>query len=154
MSRNTLIATIVIIVLLAAVGILYFRRQIQQRVSPTVTTQTEERNTVLISPTPMVTPSISGQPVAPRKANEVDFDGLHFNPSTLTIRAGTTVNFVNMSNTPMWVASNPHPSHTDLPGFDEKGNGDSYRFTFTKVGTWGYHNHPNPTIGGTIVVTP
>lgn len=55
----------------------------------------------------------------------------------------------------MWVASNPHPIHTNYPAFDEKApviNGSSWSFTFDKIGTWGYHNHRNPSSGGTIVV--
>jgi plastocyanin len=78
-----------------------------------------------------------------------------YSPKSVTINSGDTVKFVNDSKGRMWTASNPHPAHTDYPGFDEKSgavNGGSYEFMFEKVGTWGYHNHLNPSLKGTVVV--
>ena len=86
---------------------------------------------------------------------EVDFDGSNFSPSTLTIKAGDTVVFKNKGNSDFWPASNPHPTHTDYPGFDALGPvapGQFYQFQFNKVGTWGYHDHLNPSARGTIIV--
>jgi len=79
-----------------------------------------------------------------------------FNPKTVTVKVGTTVTFMNDSSGLMWVASDPHPVHTLLSGFDELNSvskGGSYEYTFTKVGTWTYHNHMNPSLKGTVVVT-
>ncbi|MGE5392208.1 MAG: cupredoxin domain-containing protein [Candidatus Saccharibacteria bacterium] len=80
-----------------------------------------------------------------------------FTPSTITVKQGTTVVFQNTGTAGHWPASNPHPVHTDYPGFDAKKvvqPGDSYSFTFDRIGTWGFHDHTNPSSGGTIVVTP
>lgn len=77
-------------------------------------------------------------------------------PDVLTVKAGTTVSFVNQSAGGMWTASDMHPTHQLLPGFDELASvpkGGSYEYTFTKVGTWKYHNHVNATDGGTVIVT-
>ncbi|HSX48265.1 MAG TPA: cupredoxin domain-containing protein [Candidatus Nanoarchaeia archaeon] len=85
----------------------------------------------------------------------VTYDGNSFSPTSLTIKVGDTVTFRNNSSAPMWVASNPHPSHTDYKGFDALrsfAKGEDYTFTFTKVGTWGFHNHLSPDATGTIVV--
>lgn len=85
----------------------------------------------------------------------VTYDGSSFSPNSLTIKAGDTVTFRNNSSAPMWVASNPHPAHTDYSGFDAKrsfAQGQDYTFTFTRTGTWGYHNHLSPDATGTIVV--
>ena len=76
-----------------------------------------------------------------------------FSPKTVTIKKGTAVKFVNKTAMPMWVASAPHPTHTDLPGFDQLSSGDSYSYTFTKVGSWKYHNHAPFGPGGVVVVT-
>lgn len=79
-----------------------------------------------------------------------------FAPSPVTVKAGTTVTFVNESSGPMWVASDPHPIHTLLPGFDELtsvNRGGTYDYTFIKVGTWTYHNHRAPSVKGTVIVT-
>lgn len=79
-----------------------------------------------------------------------------FAPSPVTVKAGTTVTFVNESSGQMWIASDPHPVHTLLPGFDELksvGKSGTYQYTFIKVGTWTFHNHMNPSVKGTVVVT-
>jgi len=79
-----------------------------------------------------------------------------FSPAVITVKKGTTVTWTNTGSAQVWIASNPHPTHTDYPGFDSKaaiGTGESYSFTFNKVGSWGYHNHLNPTVMGTVIVT-
>lgn len=81
-------------------------------------------------------------------------DGV-FTPSTVTIKKNTAVKFTNEGSDQMWVASAPHPQHTDLPGFDQLkavSKGASYEYTFTKVGNWKYHNHLNPRAFGSVVV--
>lgn len=67
----------------------------------------------------------------------------------------------------MWVASNPHPLHTDYPGSDIKNcgagtamfdscrvtnPGESWTFILEEPGTWGYHNHLQSSQTGTIIV--
>jgi plastocyanin len=79
-----------------------------------------------------------------------------FAPQPLSIKKGSTVTFVNESSRGMWVASGVHPTHQLLPGFDQLSTspkGGTYEYVFTKVGTWKYHNHVNPSDGGTVVVT-
>ena len=78
-----------------------------------------------------------------------------FSPSVLHVKRGTTVTFRNESNTELWVASNPHPAHTDYPEVNSTGMlqpGQEYKFTFTRVGTWGFHNHLKPAETGTVSV--
>ena len=79
-----------------------------------------------------------------------------FEPKDVTVSLGTMVHFVNESSIDMWVASDDHPAHTDLPTFDQfKGGkpGEQFVYVFDQVGEWKYHDHLNPTAGGTIVVT-
>lgn len=75
---------------------------------------------------------------------------------SLTVQSGTVVTFVNNHSRSHQIASDPHPDHTDLPGFDlALSPGSSKSFTFTKVGSWGYHDHDDPFTSawrGTIVV--
>jgi plastocyanin len=85
----------------------------------------------------------------------VTYNDSGFSPRVLYVRAGDSVAFFNDSSGSMWVASDPHPTHTDLPGFDELGSighGASWAYRFTAPGTWGYHNHASSTQTGTIVV--
>ena len=79
-----------------------------------------------------------------------------YSPNAVTIKKGTTVTFVNQSNGGMWTASAVHPTHQQLPGFDELtsvAKAGMYEYTFEKVGTWKYHNHMAPSFTGTVVVT-
>src|SRR3989344_1378927 len=92
-----------------------------------------------------------------------------FQPSRIEIEQGETVVFINDDASPHWVASNVHPTHTLYPNSDIRSCGtedeaqifdscrglekdEEYRFTFTKVGAWGFHDHLNPTMTGSIVV--
>lgn len=78
-----------------------------------------------------------------------------FSPATLTVKAGTTVTFMNKDSAPHWPASNPHPVHTALLGFDAKislATDQTYNFTFNRPGTWRYHDHLNPGLVGQVVV--
>ncbi|MBM2818244.1 MAG: hypothetical protein HW401_834 [Parcubacteria group bacterium] len=87
--------------------------------------------------------------------NVVNYTDSGFSPASLEIKVGESVQFVNQSNGGMWVASGPHPSHTNYPEFDAKKNipsGGIYEFTFTKAGQWKYHNHAKASAFGTIIV--
>tara|TARA_B100000745_G_scaffold296224_2_gene241327 strand:+ start:355 stop:1488 length:1134 start_codon:yes stop_codon:yes gene_type:complete len=83
----------------------------------------------------------------------VTYTGDGFTPATLEVAAGTAVRFVNESGMPMWVASDVHPAHTDLPTFDQFKPGDVFVYTFEEAGVWNYHDHINPTAVGAVTVT-
>jgi plastocyanin len=93
----------------------------------------------------------------------VTYTGSGFSPATVTIPQGGTVIFKNAASVGVWVASDPHPFHSGYPTtggcigstFDSCKSiapGDSFKFTFTFIGSWGYHNHMNPGQRGTVVV--
>ena len=116
------------------------------------------------TPPPATTPPVTNPPTPtpttpnPTPATDVtvNYTSSGFNPATVTIKKGTKVTFVNNSSSSMQPASAPHPSHTDYPAFDPKTAikaGQSWTFTFDKVGSWKYHDHLNPTRFGTVVVT-
>ncbi|MBI2594782.1 MAG: cupredoxin domain-containing protein [Candidatus Colwellbacteria bacterium] len=78
-----------------------------------------------------------------------------FSPATLTVKKGETVTFKNNSGKSFWPASAVHPTHTVYPEFDAKQGiapGAAYSFTFSRTGSWKYHNHLNPSLTGTITV--
>ncbi len=92
-----------------------------------------------------------------------------FVPSSVTVKKGTPVTFVNQTAEEMWIASDEHPTHTQYDdtnkdthcvdgvatagAFDQCAVGTSYTFTFGKAGTWGYHNHREDDHHGTVIVT-
>lgn len=96
----------------------------------------------------------------------VTYNGSTFSPQEVTIKKGGTVTWKNTSGGSMWVASAQHPAHTVYSGtsrtehcpdtsgtaFDQCVGGGDYSFTFSKAGTWGYHDHLNPSAFGKIVV--
>ena len=124
-----------------------------------ITTETPTTNTTTSTTTTSVTPT--GVTIA--------YTNQGFSPKSVTIPLGTTVTFVNQATSTMWIASAPHPTHQSYDGttraqhcvagysgpapFDACSAGTSFTFTFTKIGTWGYHNHGNPSATGTVIVT-
>lgn len=107
------------------------------------------------------TPATAPSEPATQETATVTYDESGFSPATITIAKGTTVTFVNNSDMPLWVASNPHPAHTDYPEFDTpKILGrmpkmeEDFTFTFDRAGTWQYHNHTASGDTGTYGVHP
>lgn len=119
---------------------------------------TSSTNTTATNTTNSTTPSQSTT-----EGTVVTYTDTGFSPATITINKGDVVTFKNMASDDVWVASNPHPQHTDYPTtggcigstFDSCANvkpNDSWSFKFDIVGSWGYHNHLNHSEGGTIIV--
>lgn len=112
------------------------------------------------APTPSPTPPAASpepqQPQPPVSATPVvTYTDEGYSPSTLQVKSGSTVLFRNQSSMLMWTASDPHPVHNLLSEFDPRqgfATGESYQFTFTESGSFGYHNHLRPGHGGTIIV--
>ncbi|MBI4426399.1 MAG: cupredoxin domain-containing protein [Candidatus Kerfeldbacteria bacterium] len=78
-----------------------------------------------------------------------------FSPATVTVAIGGTVTWKNDDSTRHQPASDPHPIHTGLPGFDAIGGigpGATYQFTFTRAGTFSYHDHSFPLRQGLVIV--
>jgi plastocyanin len=79
-----------------------------------------------------------------------------FDPPTLKIKSGTKVTWFNKDIRPHWPASDPHPIHTILSGFDSLNGlsqGETYSFVFDKAGVWKYHDHLNAGLIGVVEVT-
>lgn len=70
-----------------------------------------------------------------------------FEPATLKIKTGTTVTWNNTDSKLHQIDSNPYPANNGLPGLSSMGleSGQSYSYTFKKVGKFGYHDQQNPT---------
>jgi len=114
------------------------------------------------------TPVDSSQTLTPKK-HEVIYTDFGYSASEITIKVGDTVVFQNRSSSGMWTASAMHPSHMVYSGtslqdhcpdnvnnaFDQCKSaqpGESWEFTFTKAGEWGYHNHVKTNHFGKIIV--
>jgi|SRR3989344_957257 len=99
----------------------------------------------------------------------ITYSSAGFSLGELRVKAGETVTWKNESTQNMWVASAMHPTHmlysetslsehcpdSTATAFDACAGtppGESWSFTFTKVGTWAYHDHLHPTLFGKVVV--
>lgn len=112
-------------------------------------TNTATTNTETTAPVESTEPTDTSQA---ETGTTVTYDGKSFSPINLKVKAGTTVTWKSSSTAPMWVATDPHPAHTEYSGFDAKKSTNEYSFKFDKTGSWSYHNHLNPSAQGTIVV--
>lgn len=77
-----------------------------------------------------------------------------FSPATLTVKTGTKVTWTNQGGSGATVSSDPHPIHTNYAPLN-LGNfpdGGKLSLTFEKPGTYGYHNHLNPSQTATVIV--
>jgi plastocyanin len=93
--------------------------------------------------------------LAPAPATFVDIKkGVGFMPSTMTVAPNTRVTWIAIDDFMPFVASDPHPTHTDLPGLSSGtlGMGETYSFTFSQLGTWGYHDHNASQFTGKVIV--
>lgn len=143
--NNRVIIGIIILVLLLGIGFI---------VSSNRRTSTNPPVTIAPQVTESSTPQASASSEITQEQNTITLTSSGFSPGTLTIKAKTTVTWVNKSGTEAIVNSSPHPSHTDysplnLGAFPD---GGTLSLTFDKQGTHKYHNHLNPSQTGTIVV--
>ena len=95
----------------------------------------------------------------------VTYTDAGFSPKTIEVSKGDTVTFTNNSSRNMWIASNMHPTHNEYPTESDEdclGSsfdacigipvGESWSFTFDRIGEWGYHDHLSVSRTGTIIV--
>lgn len=72
-----------------------------------------------------------------------------FNPASLSVKVGTKVTWTNSDSAPHTVVSDPNGNMFNSQTLQE---GDSFSFTFDKVGSFPYHCSIHPDMRGTIVV--
>jgi plastocyanin len=78
-----------------------------------------------------------------------------FEPQTITINKGDSIEFKSEQNRQFWPASDLHPTHGIYPEFDPQepiNASDIWKFRFDKKGSWRFHDHLQPFFRGTINV--
>ncbi len=148
----------------------YFIFSSPKATAPTPETNTQDTETPgePVSPTSEM-PVPGGTVPEMTVEHTVTYTNSGYSPSELKIKEGETVTWENESTQNMWTASAMHPTHTAYSGtslsahcpdtenvaFDAcEGTlpGESWSFTFTKAGSWGYHDHLHPTLFGKVIV--
>jgi len=84
----------------------------------------------------------------------ITFSNSGFTPSKTTVKSGDTVAIKNTSSSDVQMESDPHPAHTDDTDLNVGlvNPGQTKTFTVTKTGTFGFHNHLNPSDTGRITI--
>ncbi len=77
-----------------------------------------------------------------------------FSPQMVTVKKGTTVVFMNKSGAVGNVTSAKHPTHLLYPklSLGDMEDGMSLSLRFDDIGSFGYHDHLNPSRFGKITV--
>ncbi|MEU1804252.1 cupredoxin family copper-binding protein [Streptomyces sp. NPDC019937] len=83
--------------------------------------------------------------------HRVVMKGYAFGPRTLTITAGDTVTWVNQDTAPHDVKTTSGPAAIHSPMLDK---GQTWSFTFTAAGSYGYLCTVHPGMTGSLVVKP
>ncbi len=132
------------------------------------TTPTENINPTSGMPVPGSNVPETEVIVAPKTVT-VTYGEKGFSPASVTIAKGDTVTFINSTvERPLWVGADEHPDHVEYDStdrsthcavgytgpkpFDQCGKGNSYSFTFTKTGSFDYHNHASAQFEGVVIV--
>lgn len=84
---------------------------------------------------------------ASEKSAAVKIDNFSFGPQELTVPVGTTVTWTNRDDIPHTVVSNDGLFKSKTRDTDE-----TFSYTFTKPGTYGYFCSVHPKMTGKIVV--
>ena len=82
--------------------------------------------------------------------NSVTIKNFAFDPSTLTVKTGTTVTWVNNDGAPHALASDA--GSPEAFSSSSLSTGALFAFTFTQPGTYKYHCSIHPSMTGTIIV--
>jgi plastocyanin len=90
------------------------------------------------------TPTNSSSNLGP---NQIAIENFAFNPSTLTVKVGTTVTWTNLDST-----NHPVASDTGVFNSGTLKNGQSYSYIFNQTGSYPYHCTVHPSMIGTITV--
>jgi plastocyanin len=95
----------------------------------------------------LLTPLAAVAEPAATAATEVKIDNFTFVPQRLTVKAGTTVTWVNEDDIPHAVAATGKEFRSKVLDTDDK-----FSFTFTTAGSFEYFCSLHPHMTGTIVV--
>lgn len=87
-------------------------------------------------------------------AATITYSSSGFSPATVTVKTGDTIAIKNTSNQTMQFDSDPHPVHTDDTDLNAGvvDPGQTKTFIVTQKGSFGYHNHLNPSDMGKIII--
>lgn len=99
-------------------------------------------------------PTITSLPTPTPKPQIISVTDNGFIPQEITIKAGSTVTWINNASGAVNISSDPYPLNNAYPPLN-LGNfnkGEDLSLTFNKTGKYYYHNHIIPPQKGVIIV--
>lgn len=138
---------LITVVVLLVVGIGAFMIFGNNSTAPTTTDQLQEPTQVQES-----TPSESM--MEQQESTTVTLTETGFSPKDITVKAGTTITWINQSGKAATVHSDDHPTHRlhSFLNLGEFADGESLEVVVQEPETYGYHDHYNASANGTITV--
>lgn len=135
--------TVVIVSLVVVIGLFIALAMIKQPSSPQPST----------SPTVSPVSNATGSPQANATVSIV-YNDSGFSPAQTTVNAGQSITFTNRLSEQIQVDSDPHPIHTDDPELNVGviGAGQSKTITVSAKGSFGIHNHLNPSMKARVTI--
>lgn len=139
------VVIVLIIVVAIAAGVFALTKKSDNKTTNSSTNTNSSSQTQSTSP-----PASSDQ----NAAATITYSDSGFSPSSITVKSGDVVTIKNTSSNELQLDSDPHPIHTDDTDLNvgTVTTGQSQTFTVSKKGTFGYHNHLNPSDKGEIVI--
>lgn len=112
------------------------------------------RAAVAPSASPSSSPSSTASASVPPSVATITYSDSGFSPALTTIKSGEAVTFKNASSQDIQVDSNPHPVHTDDTDLNVGTitSGGSTVVVLNKKGTFGFHNHLNPSMTAQVTI--
>lgn len=146
MSRNVVMAVIVVLVLM--VGGIVLTRPKQPNPSQTPSVQTP-------ASTESASPISATEGAIVKEETIVKITSTGFSPKVITIKAGESVTWMNEDSADHQVLSAIHPTHTVYPPLNTIGllkSGEKKSLSFPEAETYKYHDHLNPSLTGSVTV--
>ena len=112
--------------------------------TPTAPSQPTPTPTTAPSPTPTQTSTVANVKIVEQNGKYA------FQPATLSIKMGTQVEWLNTSDAPHTVTSDAAGDFNSTSNITQN---QTFKFTFTKAGTFPYHCNIHPYMKATITVT-
>ncbi len=148
MSKNT---TIIVIIVVAVIILGWFLFRPKTSVETVSSPQPAATSTSSESATPS---SASGGASMNQEKNLVTISSSGFSPQSITVKVGEPLTFENTDTENHTVNSDNHPTHLLYPflnlGLIQPGEKKSV--TLSKIGTFTYHDHLNPSLKGSVTV--
>lgn len=149
---NKMVVMTIALVVLALLSGAYVLSVAKSDNPKTDSADTNTKSTTSTTPPTATDTGAAGEEVP--SAATITYSNSGFSPSSMTVKTGSKVTVKNDSSRSLDFASDPHPQHTKNPELNAGtiSPGESATFTVNKTGSYGVHNHLNPSHTGNLIV--